>query len=47
MNEMNSGKIDFFFTDTTSALGQIAAGKYKALAITSAQRSDLSPTFQR
>ncbi len=43
MNEMNSGKIDFFFTDTTSALGQIAAGKYKALAITSAQRSESFP----
>jgi tripartite-type tricarboxylate transporter receptor subunit TctC len=38
MNEMNSGKIDFFFTDSTSALGQIAAGKYRALAVTSGKR---------
>jgi tripartite-type tricarboxylate transporter receptor subunit TctC len=43
MNEMNSGKIDFFFTDSTSALGQIAAGKYKPLAITGAKRSDNFP----
>lgn len=43
MNEMNSGKIDFFFTDSTSALGQIAAGKYKAIAITSAKRSENFP----
>ncbi|HVG51314.1 MAG TPA: tripartite tricarboxylate transporter substrate binding protein [Xanthobacteraceae bacterium] len=38
MNEMVSGKIDFFFTDTTSALGQIAGGKYRALAVTSGKR---------
>ena len=35
LNEMKSGKIDFFFTDATSALGQIASGKYRALAVTS------------
>jgi len=43
MNEMTSGKIDFFFTDSTSALGQIAAGKYKAIAVTSKQRSESFP----
>ena len=43
MNEMTSGKIDFFFTDSTSALGQIAAGKYKALAVTSAKRIESFP----
>jgi tripartite-type tricarboxylate transporter receptor subunit TctC len=44
MNEMTSGKIDFFFTDSTSALGQIAAGKYKAIAITSTKRSENFPS---
>lgn len=43
MNEMSSGKIDFFFTDSTSALGQVAAGKYKPLAVTSAQRIESFP----
>jgi tripartite-type tricarboxylate transporter receptor subunit TctC len=43
MNEMNSGNIDYFFTDTTSALGQIAAGKIKPLAITSKNRSAAYP----
>jgi tripartite-type tricarboxylate transporter receptor subunit TctC len=43
LNEMQSGKIDFFFTDATSALGQIAGGKYKALAITAAKRSEAFP----
>jgi tripartite-type tricarboxylate transporter receptor subunit TctC len=41
--EMQSGKIDFFITDATSALGQIAGGKYKALAITSTTRSESFP----
>jgi tripartite-type tricarboxylate transporter receptor subunit TctC len=43
LNEMQSGKIDFFFTDATSALGQIAGGKYKALAITAGKRSEAFP----
>jgi tripartite-type tricarboxylate transporter receptor subunit TctC len=43
LNEMNSGKIDYFFTDTTSALGQIAAGKIKPLAVTSKNRSESFP----
>jgi tripartite-type tricarboxylate transporter receptor subunit TctC len=43
LNEMQSGKIDFFFTDATSALGQIAGGKYKPLAITAGKRSESFP----
>jgi tripartite-type tricarboxylate transporter receptor subunit TctC len=43
MNEMISGNIDFFFTDATSALGPVAAGKFKALAVTSAKRSASFP----
>src|SRR5262245_30753852 len=43
MNEMNSGNLDFYFTDTTTALGQIAAGRYRPLAVTGAKRSKALP----
>src|SRR5262245_5893224 len=43
MNEMNSGNLDFYFTDTTTALGQIAAGRYRPLAVTGARRSKALP----
>ncbi|HEY4774927.1 MAG TPA: tripartite tricarboxylate transporter substrate-binding protein [Xanthobacteraceae bacterium] len=39
LNEMAAGNIDFYFTDATTALGQITAGRYRALAVTSAKRS--------
>jgi tripartite-type tricarboxylate transporter receptor subunit TctC len=39
LNEMSNGSIDFYFTDATTALGQIAGGKYRPLAVTGAKRS--------
>jgi tripartite-type tricarboxylate transporter receptor subunit TctC len=42
-NEMAAGNIDFYFLDNTTALGQIAAGRYKALAATGAKRSASMP----
>jgi tripartite-type tricarboxylate transporter receptor subunit TctC len=43
LNEMAAGNIDYYFTDATTALGQIAAGRYKALATTGAKRSASFP----
>jgi tripartite-type tricarboxylate transporter receptor subunit TctC len=43
MNEMNSGNLDFYFTDTTTALGHIAAGRFRPLAVTGARRSKALP----
>jgi len=43
MNEMANGSLDFYFTDATTALGQIAGGKWKALAVTSATRTAAFP----
>ncbi len=43
LNEMANGNIDFYFTDATTALGQIAAGRYKPLAVTGAKRSAAYP----
>jgi tripartite-type tricarboxylate transporter receptor subunit TctC len=43
MNEMTNGNLDFYFTDTTTALGQIAAGRYRPLAVTGAKRSKALP----
>ena len=42
-NEMAAGNIDFYFLDNTTALGQIAAGRYKPLAATGAIRSASMP----
>jgi Tripartite tricarboxylate transporter family receptor len=39
LNEMMSGRLDFYFTDVTTALGQIAAGRYRPLAVTGSKRS--------
>jgi len=43
LSEMRSGQIDFQFLDGTSALGLIAAGRLRALAVTTPQRSALMP----
>ena len=43
LNEMMSGNLDFYFTDTTTALGQIAAGRYRPLAVTGTKRSKALP----
>ena len=43
LNEMSSGKIDFYVTDATTALAQIGAGRYRALAVTSSTRSAALP----
>jgi tripartite-type tricarboxylate transporter receptor subunit TctC len=43
LNEMASGNIDFYFTDATTALGQMAAGRYKALAVTGPKRAAALP----
>jgi tripartite-type tricarboxylate transporter receptor subunit TctC len=43
LNEMAAGNIDYYFTDATTALGQIAAGRYKPLAVTGAKRSASFP----
>jgi tripartite-type tricarboxylate transporter receptor subunit TctC len=43
MNEMANGSIDFYFTDATTAIGQIAGGKYKPLAVTGATRTAAFP----
>jgi Uncharacterized protein conserved in bacteria len=43
LNEMASGNIDFYFTDATTALGQIAAGRYRPLAVTGPKRTKALP----
>jgi tripartite-type tricarboxylate transporter receptor subunit TctC len=43
LNEMASGNIDFYFTDATTALGQIAAGRYRPLAVTGPKRTNAFP----
>jgi tripartite-type tricarboxylate transporter receptor subunit TctC len=43
MNEMASGNIDFYFTDATTTLGQVAGGKWKPLAVTGAKRTAAFP----
>jgi tripartite-type tricarboxylate transporter receptor subunit TctC len=43
LNEMASGNLDFYFTDATTALGQIAAGRYRPLAVTGSKRSKALP----
>jgi tripartite-type tricarboxylate transporter receptor subunit TctC len=43
MNEMAAGSIDFYFTDATTARGQIAGGKWKPLAVTGAARTAAFP----
>ena len=39
LNDMAAGNIDFYITDTGTALPQIAAGRYRALAILSSKRT--------
>jgi tripartite-type tricarboxylate transporter receptor subunit TctC len=43
LNEMTSGHLDFYFTDVTTALGHIAAGRYRPLAVTGSKRSAALP----
>ena len=43
MNDMSAGNLDYYFTDATTAIGQIAAGRYKPLATTGAKRSASFP----
>ena len=40
---MMSGRLDFYFTDVTTALGQIAAGRYRPLAVTGANAAPRCP----
>ncbi len=43
LSEMQTGQIDFQFIDGTSALALIAAGRMRALAVTTSQRVALMP----
>jgi tripartite-type tricarboxylate transporter receptor subunit TctC len=43
INEMANGNIDFYFTDATTALGQIATGRYRPLAVTGSKRTKALP----
>jgi tripartite-type tricarboxylate transporter receptor subunit TctC len=41
--DVMAGQVKLIFATTTSSMGHVKTGKLKALAITSAQRSDLAP----
>ena len=41
--DLISGQVEFMFDTTSSAMGQIKAGKFKPLAVTTAQRSSELP----
>jgi len=43
MNDTISGEVDFFFGSLPSVIGQIRAGKLRALAVSSAQRQNALP----
>jgi tripartite-type tricarboxylate transporter receptor subunit TctC len=43
LNEMSNGSIDFYFTDATTAIGQVAGGKYRPLAVTATKRTAAFP----
>lgn len=43
MAALISGQLDFLFQDATNVLNQVRAGKFRALAVTSQQRSTLIP----
>ena len=43
MQDLVGGQIQLMFDNLASALGQVRAGKVKALAVTTAQRSSLAP----
>lgn len=43
INDMLNGHIDFWFTDASFAVGQVASGKLTALAVTGPQRSGALP----
>jgi len=43
INDMLSDRIDFWFTDASFAVGQVASGRLTALAVTGAQRTGALP----
>jgi len=43
LNDMASGNLDFMFMDPTAALAQVRAGRLKALAVSTPQRSPSAP----
>jgi tripartite-type tricarboxylate transporter receptor subunit TctC len=43
LNDMNSGNIDFLWSDATFGLGQHRQGRLRALAVTTNTRSSLAP----
>lgn len=45
MNDLNSGFIDFVWTDATFALGLARQGKLRVLAVTTQNRSSLDPSI--
>jgi tripartite-type tricarboxylate transporter receptor subunit TctC len=45
MNDLNSGFIDFVWTDATFALGLMRQGKLRVLAVTTQTRSNLDPSI--
>jgi tripartite-type tricarboxylate transporter receptor subunit TctC len=46
INDLNSGNIDFGFVDSASGVGMAKAGRFRVLAITTAQRSNALPDYQ-
>lgn len=44
-NDMLNGLVDYLWSDITYALGQVKAGRMKALAITSGERTQLDPAL--
>jgi tripartite-type tricarboxylate transporter receptor subunit TctC len=45
VNDLNSGSIDFGFVDSSSGVGMAKAGRFRVLAITTAQRSNALPEY--
>ena len=43
INDLNSGTIDFGFIDASSGVGFAKAGRFRVIAVTSAERSSLLP----
>jgi len=45
LNDMNSGNIDYLWSDATFGLGQHRQGRLRALAVTTSERSGLEPSL--
>jgi len=45
VNDLNSGTIDFGFVDSASGIGMANAGRFRVLAITTAERSQAIPDY--